>query len=463
MASQCIDREASSLASLRSFVRNDYWYGKLLDARHFKLEQAYGNRKRYLVNRLGLGWGVLAGLELVAKDGQLRVTAGVGLDRLGREIVVPAPSEPFDPRQPLDDCGLPAGGRITGEGVVTVYLAYHECPEEPVPVLVTDCDTTDGCAPSLIREGYRIIVEQGEAAAIPLDCVFPGVFDDPTLPTLWDTLQEHVSAIDPDVGTDPIRIPLARVRLPAGDGAVTVADVDLDVRPLVHGNDELFDLITCLGQRQGGGGGTGPQGPEGPEGPVGPQGAQGPMGPQGPQGVSGPPGEGLETGLTTVKDVQPQVEEIISIDRFLEGIRVTFTDDIAPLTKLGQAWFQVSVEYPFLDGQENLPASGFGVMTVQRVRERGPDTGATTLFREGVRTEGNVAIFEPEEEFLRTFTRTCEMQNTRFALCRLIVKTNLLVDSQNRAPDGDFVEMQFGRGNRVRGGEFESWFQLVPN
>jgi hypothetical protein len=64
MASQCIDREAAALSTLRSFVRNDYWYGKLLDARHFKLEQAYGNRKRYLVNRLGLGWGVLAGLDV---------------------------------------------------------------------------------------------------------------------------------------------------------------------------------------------------------------------------------------------------------------------------------------------------------------------------------------------------------------------------------------------------------------
>lgn len=47
------------LARLSTPTRNRYYYGKLLDAHHLELEQDYGNRKRWLLNRLSLGTGVL--------------------------------------------------------------------------------------------------------------------------------------------------------------------------------------------------------------------------------------------------------------------------------------------------------------------------------------------------------------------------------------------------------------------
>ena len=40
------------LSRLSAPVRNRYYYGKMLDAWHLELEQVYGNRKRWLVNRL---------------------------------------------------------------------------------------------------------------------------------------------------------------------------------------------------------------------------------------------------------------------------------------------------------------------------------------------------------------------------------------------------------------------------
>src|SRR5512136_2899485 len=85
--------------------RNHYYYGKLLDEHSLQMEQDYVNRKRWLLNRLGLGAGVLCGLEVTASaDGkQLRISPGVAIDALGREIIVPEEWR-FDPWQVSDCC-----------------------------------------------------------------------------------------------------------------------------------------------------------------------------------------------------------------------------------------------------------------------------------------------------------------------------------------------------------------------
>ena len=85
------DALASAGPALVAPVRNRYFYGKLLDVRHFDLEQAYLIGRRRLLNRLGLGAGVLCGLEVTATpEGQIQISAGVAVDGRGREIVVPA-------------------------------------------------------------------------------------------------------------------------------------------------------------------------------------------------------------------------------------------------------------------------------------------------------------------------------------------------------------------------------------
>src|ERR1051326_8233281 len=93
----CADPEV--LRQLATPTRNRYFYGKLLDTFHFELEQNYGNRKRWLLNRLTLGSGVVCGLSVaITNDGKsVLVQPGVAIDQLGREIVVPAVSIPVDP------------------------------------------------------------------------------------------------------------------------------------------------------------------------------------------------------------------------------------------------------------------------------------------------------------------------------------------------------------------------------
>ena len=128
-------------SQLESPTRNNYFYGKLLDVFHLEMEQDYFNRKRWLLNRLGLGTGVLCGLEVerMRDDNSILVKPGVAIDALGRLIIVPRDyclkNQEFQPGEEY-----------------TLCLAYHECQIEPVPVLVGDCDTEQACAPSTIRD-----------------------------------------------------------------------------------------------------------------------------------------------------------------------------------------------------------------------------------------------------------------------------------------------------------------------
>lgn len=74
------------------FERNNYFKGKVMSAESFKAEQLYINDKRRLINRLAGGFGIVCGLDTVAvADDKISVEAGVCIDGLGREIVVPSP------------------------------------------------------------------------------------------------------------------------------------------------------------------------------------------------------------------------------------------------------------------------------------------------------------------------------------------------------------------------------------
>ena len=82
---------------LAAFVRNRYFYGKLLDVYHLELEQQYLNGKRWLINRLISGYGVVCGLNVECSgDGKgVIVGPGVGIDKAGYEIVVPRKTDPI--------------------------------------------------------------------------------------------------------------------------------------------------------------------------------------------------------------------------------------------------------------------------------------------------------------------------------------------------------------------------------
>ena len=101
--------------------RVNFFDGQMLTAADFAAEQEYHRGMRYLHNRLH-GHGTVSGLEVVVKRGQVHVSPGMGIDVLGREIVVTAPmSLPLTP---------PPEARRWGRDVVIVW---REVPEGAVP------------------------------------------------------------------------------------------------------------------------------------------------------------------------------------------------------------------------------------------------------------------------------------------------------------------------------------------
>ncbi len=104
-------------------VRNNYFFGKLLDVDDFTAEQDYIREKFRRHNRRLHGWGTVTGLGVSIPRGaggaKAVVSPGFALDRLGEEIDVPR-------RLSLP---LPTKG-----GALFVLLRYAERPCRAVPV-----------------------------------------------------------------------------------------------------------------------------------------------------------------------------------------------------------------------------------------------------------------------------------------------------------------------------------------
>jgi hypothetical protein len=219
--------------------RNSYFYGKLMDVDQFTKEQKYLNSKRWLLNRLVLGSGVVCGLDVVTsespEEGIVVVTSGVAIDGLGREIIVPQ-SVSVSVRQLTDEHGNPSGDPIT-TGTVTLCLAFVECEIDPVPVLAVSCDTPNRCAASTIREEFRVLVRSVEAPPSPPPTCTLGV-PPSTAVGLHALLNSYISATCPTIVGDPC-IPLARIDVATGQ-------IDAVERRLVYGNRLLLELFMCL-------------------------------------------------------------------------------------------------------------------------------------------------------------------------------------------------------------------------
>jgi DNA-binding beta-propeller fold protein YncE len=148
-------------AGLTAPRRNNYYFGKLLDVLHLQMEQEFGDNKRWLLNRLSLGDGVLCGLLACAEKGQICLTPGVAVDARGREIVVPTKTC-IDPWNITDECGRTVETLKKDEHHwVYLCLEYRECGTDFAPVVVTDCNTKGECAAGTIVESFRILVRKG--------------------------------------------------------------------------------------------------------------------------------------------------------------------------------------------------------------------------------------------------------------------------------------------------------------
>ena len=224
--------------------RNRFFYGKLMDVAQFQKEQDYFRSQQALINRLAIGTGVLAGLNLTggSKPGYVRTDAGAALDVAGRLIVVPAAFE-IDAHQATDDKGNPTGTPLT-TGTMLISLAYAESTADQVPVMTPHCDAPGECAPSTVVEGWVVLV-RAEPAPPPgnYGCQL-GKFSPPPDPALLKLLTANVSASFPALPADS-SVPLGRVNL--ADGTVDA----FAERKTIFNNPLLWQALVCLAQQGG--------------------------------------------------------------------------------------------------------------------------------------------------------------------------------------------------------------------
>jgi hypothetical protein len=257
-------------------VRNRYFYGKLLDVFHFELEQNYFNNKRWLLNRVVTGYGVVCGLNVsFGPDGQsVVVSPGVAIDKCGREIIVCQPSEPFplpppttpppatgtgttsgtptggtaatgsQPAPPTPGNGPSMGGDCSDTGTYChLCICYHECPTDPSPTLGGDCDCQPACTPGSIRERYCLKIVDSKLCPASTTSPLQGVINGGVLN--YAALATYISTSKCLGPVEDCCIPLANISIPVSPNtyAQNPNAIDISVRPIVYTNDLLYDLM----------------------------------------------------------------------------------------------------------------------------------------------------------------------------------------------------------------------------
>lgn len=242
-----VSQDTKSRGNIHTFVRNRYFYGKLLDVFHFELEQNYINGKRWMLNRMVTGFGVLCGLDVrPAPQGRaVIVTPGVGIDRCGREIVVPRDSDPqpIRPKPAPDPTKPPPTTDCDKQDYVNISVCYNQCEGDPAPVMVDDCGLATTCSAASIQERYTLEVNDGKAPEIDLTTSVPDFVLNGRLN--YCALVEYVTRGCADLPVDCC-FPLANIHLPNGEDPVQVSDIDICVRPVAYSNDMLLDIMLAL-------------------------------------------------------------------------------------------------------------------------------------------------------------------------------------------------------------------------
>jgi hypothetical protein len=136
------------------FERNNYFYGKLMTTCDFFTEQCYFNEKRWLINRMTIGTGVVCGLQVVKIEGtnkKVKIEPGMCIDHCGREIMV------CESQEVELEGEKPGKQQQTGSrpGRYFIYIEFRECKTEPIYVQPV-CDEKEKCEFNRIRDSFII-------------------------------------------------------------------------------------------------------------------------------------------------------------------------------------------------------------------------------------------------------------------------------------------------------------------
>jgi hypothetical protein len=135
----------------------------------------------------------------------------------------------------------------------------------------------------------------------------------------------------------------------------------------------------------------------------------------------------------------------VPVADFVErGLVVHFDRPIRPPEGPPIGWFLVSIEYD----RSRFEADPNEIF-VRRINPR------RVVFRD----DGRQVVFEPFGNFAEWADRTANTPEE--VLCRVVLKSHVLVDEAGSVLDGEFLGAGVPTGNGTPGGDFESWFTLV--
>ncbi len=136
---------------LPQFIRNKYFFGKLLTVRDFNLEQSYFINKIRFSHKFLHGYGTVCGLNAKissVSDEKLEMTlsSGVAIDCCGNEIVV---SENVTKE-------VENWENVDKSSDIYILLKYAECETEPVPNVSNASTCEEECCNSRIEETFSL-------------------------------------------------------------------------------------------------------------------------------------------------------------------------------------------------------------------------------------------------------------------------------------------------------------------
>jgi hypothetical protein len=411
------------------FERNNYFYGKQFTVRDLSQEQSYVNEKRWLINRMVLGWGVVCGLEVRwdSKKRQFITDRGMALDCCGHEIVVCEPQktefEHFE-----EECGY-AEKDPKHERKFVLCLEYHECNAEPVDLPAVACGDQERTEFNRVRDGFKLRVrpwhEVHPEHPKHLNCLNRYKHNEsgepPANPCRTETLHEYLCRKLTDCpdceSCECVVLATIHVKAPKGpheenDGQYELIDKRLKVkvdactdRRFVYNNQLLFNLTECY-----------------------------------------------HGDLPHIVDFNwrkhSQHDRKIEWETFVKliegGLTVYFDREITPAS-LSRHTFLLSFLHEDPDS---------GNIFVKRLPTRGIVTGkAGKCF---------TATWLPDEAWFKDELISAKSQLRGGVDVEITLLGSRIWDERGKALDGAFLNDKLPTGNGTQGTEFFDWFRVLP-
>lgn len=387
------------VCKVEHFERNNYFHGKTLTARDLKAEQEYFNEKRWLLNRMVVGWGVVCGLDVCLENGCLSVRPGLALDCCGHELLV-CEEEKLGARAFAEQLGVDPCGK-TDPVRWALCLEYRECRVERVRV-PSSCEPREGHEYNRIRDGYKLTVRRFEDAC-PEDqdehvCAHEGLGRITSIQrALWERARKCHKCED----CECVLLAIGTLKTePEQPPQLQLDPEGWKWRRLVYTNPALGDLLRCL-----------------------------------------------HPDLAHIQEMNWKPGYHYDVDTFLD--------------LLSKQHLKVKFDKPMLERTVKNPRSCRLSVYVTPEGDNCPGPVLIPVDHVEYFEADHTAVYHFDDDCIQHELRTTCKRQRKSAEVELILHGSMIHDKNGRALDAELIE-DFPTGNGVEAGEFIAYFTVGP-